>query len=71
MTLSEALKQYRQQNKLMQKEMADLLSITREYYASIEEGHKFPSPELLQRIQEKLHIHSEFYPPATNAALDR
>ncbi len=61
--LSEAIKAYRLQNRLEQKEVAGLLGISREYYALIEEGKKLPSPKLLQKIQSHLGITIDFTPP--------
>lgn len=58
--LGEALKEYRNQHKLLQKEIADRLGITREYYALLEEGHRLPSPGLLYRISCQLEISMEF-----------
>ncbi len=54
--LSELLKEFRQKNNLMQKEMADLLGISREHYAQIESGNVIPSVRLLLIISEKLPI---------------
>ena len=43
MNLSETLKSYRKKKGLRQKEIANLLGISREHYAMIEEGRKPPS----------------------------
>lgn len=48
--LRQVLKEYRVSRKIPQKQMAALLGVTREYYASIESGKRFPSTALLKRI---------------------
>jgi DNA-binding XRE family transcriptional regulator len=50
MTLGEALKVYRIKNKLLQKQMAFMLGISKEYYCKIENDKVFPSKELLLKI---------------------
>ncbi len=54
--LTELLKELRQRRGLMQKEIADLLGISREHYAQIESGNTIPSVRLLLVISEKLPI---------------
>jgi transcriptional regulator with XRE-family HTH domain len=54
--LSDILKDYRQQKNLLQKEVADLLEISREHYAQIEGGCCIPSLKLLQKISERLQL---------------
>ena len=50
------LKDYRQQNSLLQKEVANLLGISREHYAQIEAGCCIPPLKLLQKISERLQL---------------
>ena len=50
------LKDYRQQKNLLQKEVADVLGISREHYAQIEAGCCIPSRKLLQKISERLQL---------------
>jgi len=54
--LSGILKDYRQQKNLLQKEVADLLGISREHYAQIEAGCCIPSLKLLQKISKRLQL---------------
>ena len=60
MQLSEVLKRGRAKSGLTQKEAAALIGITREHYALIEEGHKFPSQYLLQKIAEEFNVRIDF-----------
>lgn len=48
--VSISLKAYRKQNKLVQKEMAGKLNISREHYSRLEEGKINPSKKLIVKI---------------------
>ena len=54
--LPSILKGYRQQNSLLQKEVADILGVSREHYAQVEAGCCIPSFKLLQKISERLQL---------------
>ncbi len=54
--LSSILKGYRRQNSLLQKEVADMLGVSREHYAQVEAGCCFPSLKLLQKISDRLEL---------------
>jgi len=54
--LPSILKGYRQQNSLLQKEVADVLGVSREHYAQVEAGCCIPSLKLLQKISERLQL---------------
>jgi len=54
--LANILKTYRGRHALLQKEVADVLGISREHYAQIESGHVTPSFKLLQRVSERLDL---------------
>ena len=56
MRLARLLVTYRKNNTLLQKEIADQLSISREHYAQIESGKFVPSMKLLQRISKRLNL---------------
>ena len=60
MTLGEALKQYRKQHHLVQKELAAKIGISVKHYAMIERGKAYPSQFVLQRICEVTTITVEF-----------
>jgi len=60
MTLGEALKNFRLKNDILQKQMAYILKISREYYCKIENDKVFPSPKLLIKICEITGIKIEF-----------
>ena len=50
MTLGDALKLYRLKNNLLQKQMAHMLGISKEYHCKIKNDKVFPSKELLLKI---------------------
>ncbi|MDI6765262.1 MAG: helix-turn-helix transcriptional regulator [Bacteroidota bacterium] len=50
MRLPEILKEFRKENHLAQKEIANKLGITREYYVKIEKGRRIPSMQLIKRM---------------------
>ena len=50
MTLGEALKVYRIKNKLLQKQMAFILGISKEYYCKIENDKILPGRNLMNKI---------------------
>jgi len=50
MTLGEALKVYRIKNKLLQKQMAFMLGISKEYYCKIENDKILPGRNLMNKI---------------------
>ena len=56
MRISRYLMTFRKKNRLLQKEIADLLSISREHYAQIESGKFMPSIKLLRMISKKLRL---------------
>jgi len=56
MRLSRYLTRFRKKNKLLQKEVAGVLSISREHYAQIESGKFVPSIKLLKTISKKLML---------------
>ena len=56
MRLARLLVTYRKSNTLLQKEIADRLSICREHYAQIESGKFVPSMKLLRRISKRLNL---------------
>lgn len=56
MNIGDYLKAYRSKNKILQKQMADILGISREHYAQIERGYLLPSSKILATISERLPI---------------
>ena len=56
MRLSHYLIGFRKKNCLLQKEVADLLNISREHYAQIESGKLVPFIKLLRTISKKLRL---------------
>jgi len=46
----DALKSYRKDNHLVHKQMAAKLGVTRAYYSKLEEGKKYPSRKLFNKI---------------------
>ena len=50
------LKEFRQANVLLQKDVADKLGISREHYAQIESGKFEPSFKLLSAISKRLGV---------------
>lgn len=56
MRISRYLMRFRKKNRLLQKEIAGLLNISREHYAQIESGKFVPSVKLLRRISKKLRL---------------
>ena len=60
MTLGDALKKYRKQHKLVQKELAAEIEISLKHYAMIERGKAYPSQIVLQRICNVTTVRVEF-----------
>jgi len=60
MTLGEALKLYRLKNNLLQKQMAHMLGISREYYCKIENNKIIPGRKLIQKIAKITGIKPKF-----------
>ena len=60
MTLGEALKLYRLKNNLLQKQMAHMLGISREYYCKIENDKIIPGRKLIQKITKVTGIKIKF-----------
>ncbi|HTK81010.1 MAG TPA: helix-turn-helix transcriptional regulator [Bacteroidota bacterium] len=56
MGLTRYLVGYRKKNKLLQKELAGALNISREHYAQIESGKIQPSIKLLKAISSQLKL---------------
>ena len=56
MRISRYLVRFRKKNRLLQKEIAALLNISREHYAQIESGKFVPSIKLLRTISKKLRL---------------
>ncbi|MBA4312183.1 MAG: hypothetical protein C0417_06095 [Chlorobiaceae bacterium] len=56
MKLYAILKEYREEHRLAQKQLAERLGITREYYSKIEKGSRLPSHNLLRKISVELNI---------------
>ncbi len=54
--LANILKTYRRQHRMLQKEVASAVGISREHYAQIETGHVSPSFRLLQRLTARLDL---------------
>lgn len=55
-TLSEKVKFYREQRKLYQVELADIVGVSTGYIGSIEQGIRTPSLKLLKKIAKALKI---------------
>jgi len=51
--LMKSMSEYRIQNNLTQAEIANNIGISRSYYSDIENGRKFPSPNILSKINEE------------------
>jgi len=60
MTLGEALKLYRLKNNLLQKQMAHMLGISREYHCKIENDKILPGRKLVQKITKITGIKLKF-----------
>jgi DNA-binding XRE family transcriptional regulator len=63
MTLGEALKVYRIKNKLLQKQMAFILGISKEYYCKIENDKILPGRNLMNKIIKTTGIKLKFLTP--------
>jgi transcriptional regulator with XRE-family HTH domain len=63
MTLGEALKVYRIKNKLLQKQMAFMLGISKEYYCKIENDKILPGRNLMNKIIKTTGIELKFLTP--------
>ena len=64
MTLGEALKVYRIKNKLLQKQMAFMLGISKEYYCKIENDKILPGRNLMNKIIKITGIELKFLTPS-------
>ena len=60
MTLGDALKLYRLKNNLLQKQMAYLLGISKEYHCKIENDKIIPGRKLIQKITKITGIKLNF-----------
>jgi len=60
MTLGEALKLYRLKNNPLQKQMAHILGISKEYYCKIENNKIIPGRKLIQKITKLTGIKLKF-----------
>lgn len=61
MTLSEALRAYRKEHRLAQKELAAKIGISLKHYACIEGGSAHPSSTVLSTICRITDIKQNFY----------
>lgn len=52
MTLGEALRSYRREHRLLQKEIAGTLNISLKHYSGLENGHAHASSKVMKRICE-------------------
>lgn len=55
-TLKEKVKFYREQRKLYQVELADIVGVSTGYIGSIEQGIRTPSLKLLKKIAKALKV---------------
>jgi transcriptional regulator with XRE-family HTH domain len=62
MTLGAALRHYRKEHNLLQKELAARIGISLKHYALIERGKAHPSHGVLERICETTSISVQFFP---------
>jgi DNA-binding XRE family transcriptional regulator len=69
MTLGEALKVYRIKNKLLQKQMAFMLGISKEYYCKIENDKILPRRNLMNKIIKTTGIELKFLTPRFRRSL--
>jgi transcriptional regulator with XRE-family HTH domain len=69
MTLGEALKVYRIKNKLLQKQMAFMLGISKEYYCKIENDKILPGRNLMNKIIKITGIELKFLTPRFRRSL--
>jgi len=69
MTLGEALKVYRIKNKLLQKQMAFMLGISKEYYCKIENDKILPERNLMNKIIKITGIELKFLTPRFRRSL--
>ena len=56
--LAQNIKKYRKIAHLTQEQLAERVETSTNYIGTIETGRKFPSPQMLERIAEALHIES-------------
>lgn len=56
--LSKNMKAYRKKLGLSQEYLAEKVGTAPNYISLIEQGRKFPSPQMLERIAKALNIHS-------------
>ena len=56
--LAQNIKRYRKIAHLTQEQLAERVETSTNYIGTIETGKKFPSPQMIERIAEALHIES-------------
>ena len=56
--LAQNIKKYRKIAHLTQEQLAERVETSTNYIGTIETGKKFPSPQMIERIAEALHIES-------------
>ena len=56
--LAQNIKKYRKIAHLTQEQLAERVETSTNYIGTIETGRKFPSPQMIERIAEALHIES-------------
>ena len=71
MTLRELLRGYRRRHRLLQKQIAGQLGVSREYYARIECGRVIPSLSLLAKMSVELNVEINFTLLPTDGSASR
>ncbi|MBO4728573.1 MAG: helix-turn-helix transcriptional regulator [Spirochaetaceae bacterium] len=56
--MAQNIKRYRKIAHLTQEQLAERVETSTNYIGTIETGKKFPSPQMIERIAEALHIES-------------
>lgn len=56
--LAQNIKKYRKIAHLTQEQLAERVETSTNYIGTIETGRKFPSPQMIERIADALHIES-------------
>ena len=59
-TVSEKFKHLRQEKKLTQQGLADLLNVKKQNISNIENGHQKPTFELMKKLIEQLNINTNW-----------
>lgn len=59
-TLSERLKQLRDEKELMQKEVASYLNISTSAYGFYEQGKRTPTPEILSKLSDLFNVSVDY-----------